>query len=54
VYDEKKDLLRTDVPVQILTSTFDALSMSFNKTDKGMDLFIAWDTVGVNLPIEFK
>jgi hypothetical protein len=54
VYDEKKDLLRTDVPVQILTSPVDAFSMSFNKTDKGMDLFIAWDTVGVNLPIEFK
>jgi len=54
VYDEKKDLLRTDVPVQILTSPVDAFSMSFNKTDKGMDLYIAWDTVGVNLPIEFK
>jgi len=54
VYDEKKDLLRTDVPVQILTSPVDAFSMSFNKTDKGMDLFIAWDTVGVTLPIEIK
>jgi len=54
VYDEKKDLLRTDVPVQNLPSPVDAFSMSFNKTDKGMDLFIAWDTVGVNLPIEFK
>ena len=54
VYDEKKDLLRTDVPVQTLPSPVDAFSMSFNKTDKGTDLFIAWDTVGVNLPIEFK
>ena len=54
VYDEKKDVLRTDVPVQILTSPVDAFSMSFNKLDKGMELFIAWDTVGVSLPIEFK
>ena len=51
VYDEKKDVLRTDVPVQILPSAVDAFSMSFNKTDKGMELFIAWDTAGVTLPI---
>jgi hypothetical protein len=51
VYDEKKDVLRTDVPVQILPAAVDAFSMSFNKTDKGMDLFIAWDTAGVTLPI---
>jgi hypothetical protein len=54
VYDEKKDVLRTDVPVQVLTSPVDAFSMSFNKTGKGMDLSIVWDTVAVNLPIEFK
>lgn len=51
VYDEKKDLLRTDVPVKILPAPVDAFSMNFNKTDKGMDLFIAWDTVSVSLPI---
>jgi hypothetical protein len=51
VYDEKKDVLRTDVPVQILPAAVDAFSISFNKTDKGMDLFIAWDTAGVTLPI---
>ena len=51
VYDEKKDVLRTDVPVQTLPSAVDAFSMSFNKTDKGMELFIAWDTAGVTLPI---
>jgi len=51
VYDEKKDVLRTDVPVQTLPAAVDAFSMSFNKTDKGMELFIAWDTAGVTLPI---
>ena len=54
IYDQKKDLLRTDVPVQLLNSPVDAFSMSFNKTDRGMELFVAWDTVGVSLPIEFK
>ena len=54
VYDEKKDVLRTMVPVQILPEPVEAFSMNFNKTDKGMDLFIAWDTVSVNLPITAK
>jgi hypothetical protein len=51
VYDEKKDFLRTDVPVQNLPVAADAFSMNFNKTDKGMDLFIAWDIASVTLPI---
>lgn len=51
VYDEKKDVLRTDVPVQTLSAPVDAFSMDFNKTSKGADLFIAWDNVSVTLPI---
>lgn len=54
VYDEKKDILRTDVSLQLLTAPVEAFSMNFNKTDKGMDLFVAWDNVGVNLPIAVK
>lgn len=54
VYDEKKDVLRTDVPVQNLFSPVDAFSMMFNKTDKGAELYIAWDTVSVSLPIGIK
>ena len=52
VYDEKKDVLRTDVPVQPLTSPLDAFSMSFIKSDKGANLIIAWDNVSVSLPID--
>ena len=54
VYDEKKDILRTDVPVQSLTTPVEVFSMNFNKTDKGMDLFIGWDNVSVSLPILVK
>ena len=54
VYDENKDVLRTDVPVQTLDTPVDAFSMNFNKTDKGMDLFIAWDKASVALPILVK
>jgi hypothetical protein len=51
VYDQKKDVLRTEVPVQTVATPVEAFSMNFNKTDKGMDLFIAWDNVSVTLPI---
>jgi hypothetical protein len=54
VYDQKKDVLRTDVPVQTVATPVEAFSMNFNKTDKGMDLFIAWDNVSVTVPIAFK
>ena len=54
VYDEKKDVLRTEVPVQPLNAVVDVFSMSFNKKDKGMDLFIAWDNASVSLPIIVK
>jgi hypothetical protein len=54
VYDQKKDVLRTDVPVQAVPTPVEAFSMNFNKTEKGMDLFIAWDTVSVTLPIVVK
>ena len=54
VYDDKKDVLRTDVPVQPLSTPVDAFSMNFSKSDKGMDLFIAWDNAGVTLPIAVK
>jgi hypothetical protein len=54
VYDPKKDLLRTEVPVQKLPSPIEPLSMTFTKTDKGAGLVIAWDNQSVTLPIEIK
>lgn len=54
VYDDKKDVLRTDLAVQKLTTPAEAFSISFVKTEKGANLFIAWDTASVNLPIEIS
>jgi Protein of unknown function (DUF2911) len=54
VYDPKKDVLRTEVPVQKLPSPVEPLSMTFTKTDKGAGLLIAWDNQSVTLPIEIK
>lgn len=53
-YDEKKDVLRLNVPVQKTTEVTEAFTMSFNKTAGGADLIIAWDTVSVTVPIAFK
>jgi hypothetical protein len=51
IYDEKKDLVRTDVNVQTLSTPVDIFSMSFTKADKGANLVIAWDNVSVSLPV---
>ena len=53
-YDEKKDVLRVDVPVQKTPETVEAFTMAFNKSASGADLFIAWDNVYVTLPIGLK
>ena len=54
VYDSKKDVVRTDVTVQNLSTPVEPFSMSFAKTDKGATLMIAWESVGVSLPIDIK
>ena len=53
-YDIFKDVLRTTVPVQILNEVVEALAMSFEKTDNGCNLIIAWDNVKAALPIDIK
>lgn len=50
-YDQKKDILRTDVPIQKLTDTTEAFTMYFDKKEKGFTLNAVWDTVKVSLPI---
>ena len=52
-YDEKKDLIRVDVPVQKQGEVLDAFVMVFEKTTTGANLIIAWDDIKVNLPIVF-
>lgn len=50
-YDQKKDLLRVDVPVERQAESTDAFTMYFDKTSKGFSLNAVWDTVKVTLPI---
>lgn len=52
-YDEKRDVLRIDVPVQ-KTAPVEAFSIGFSKSAAGADMVIAWDEAMVMLPFSFK
>ncbi len=53
-YDELKDVVRTTVPIQKLNEGVEALAMTFEKSDAGCNLIIAWDNVKASLPISLK
>ena len=50
-YDSKKDVLRTDVPVQKTDDVAESMSMYFEKATNGISLIMAWEQVKVALPI---
>ena len=50
-YDSKKDVLRTEVPVQKTDEVVESMSMLFEKSATGISLIIAWEQVKVTLPI---
>ena len=52
-YDQTKDLLRIDVPVEKQTDITEALVMQFEKSSSGANLIIVWEGVKVSLPIVF-
>ncbi len=52
-YDEKKDVVRTTVPVQKLPESVDAFSIVFEKVTSGVNLVFAWDDVKVAMPFTF-
>jgi hypothetical protein len=53
-YDEKKDALRVDVPVQKSAAPVDPFSIMFSKSASGADMVIAWDNAMVTVPFSFK
>ena len=53
-YDEKKDALRVDVPVQKSATVAEAFSIQFSKTTSGAEMMVAWDEAMITLPISFK
>lgn len=52
-YDETKDIVRLDVPVQKQGEVLEFFSMAFEKSASGATLIIGWDDSRVNFPIAF-
>ena len=52
-YDEKKDVLRTSVPVEKQQERVEIFSMEFEKIDTGVNLVITWDDVKATVPFTF-
>jgi hypothetical protein len=52
-YNQKKDVVRTTLPVLSLDTPAEAFTMAFEKADPGANLIIAWDKVSVSLPIKW-
>jgi len=52
-YDEKKDVLRTDIKAQIQQDPVEVFTLVFDKTDSGANMIMAWDNVKATLPITF-
>lgn len=50
-YDPKKDVIRTDIPVQKLPDPAEYFSIMFEKSGNGFKLDISWDDVLVSVPI---
>lgn len=50
-YDSKKDVVRTDLPVQKTNNPVESMSMWFEKSSGGITLQMAWEQVKVSLPV---
>lgn len=53
LYDEKKDVLRTDIQTETLPEAAEAFSMGFEKSDSSINLIMSWDKVKASLPFTF-
>lgn len=53
-YDEKKDVLRVDVPLQKSPAIVEPFTIAFTKSSNGADMVLAWDEAMVTVPFAFK
>lgn len=52
-YDQKKDIVRVNVPVKSLAKPIEYFSITFTSLTTGATLIAAWDKTQVELPIAF-
>jgi len=51
-YNEANDVVRFKVPVSYDKRSLEAFSIGFQKTDKGVNMVLGWDTTRIAVPIE--
>ncbi|MFL9482093.1 DUF2911 domain-containing protein [Chitinophagaceae bacterium LWZ2-11] len=51
IYDIRKDVLRTDIPVEKGNDNIEAFTMFFDENNAGANLLMMWDNVKATLPI---
>jgi hypothetical protein len=49
-YNENNDVARITVPVGSSKKSIEAFSIAFKESDKGVDMFLGWDTTVVAVP----
>jgi hypothetical protein len=52
-YDQAKDIVRTETPVEQIKETAESLVMSFVKSKSGINLVVEWENIRAALPISF-
>lgn len=50
-YNQAKDIVRVDAPVQALTEPVESLVMTFEKENNNINLVVAWENIKAALPI---
>lgn len=50
-YDEKKDVVRIEVPVEKIKEPTENFSMAFSKQKDSIGLLISWDNIQVSMPV---
>jgi hypothetical protein len=51
-YNQAKDVVRVEVPVETLAETAEMLCMTFEKNRENFNLIIAWENIKVAVPIQ--
>lgn len=51
IYDEKKDLLRVDVPTERTPDTVEYFTLFFEKASAGFNMIVAWENLMITVPI---
>ncbi len=52
-YDQSKDILRTEVPVETLDVTYEPFTIEFSQDEDQAQLLMLWDNTKISIPITF-